>query len=103
MFEFVHFLFAAIGVGYLFPFSALTQPVDYWHYLFPDYNIEFPLATVYMWTVFTFLGFLVFFVGEPSYNHRMLGGFAGQFLVLFLVPTSYFLHLEEVSTNMDFG
>ena len=29
----------AIGIGYLFPFSALTQPVDYWNYLFPGYNL----------------------------------------------------------------
>jgi len=29
----------AFGVGYLFPFSALTQPVDYWNYLFPGYNM----------------------------------------------------------------
>mgnify|MGYP001376592802 CR=1 FL=1 len=29
----------AIGIGYLFPFSALTQPVDYWNYLFPGENM----------------------------------------------------------------
>ena len=29
----------AIGIGYLFPFSALTQPVDYWNYLFPGQNM----------------------------------------------------------------
>ena len=96
---FVSFLFAAIGVGYLFPFSALTQPVDYWHKLFPDYNIEFPLTTVYMWTTLTFLGLLVFFGGEPNYSRRMLGGFFGQFLVLVFVPSSYFLHFDEASFN----
>lgn len=88
-------LFAAVGVGYLFPFSALTQPVDYWHKLFPDFNIEFSLTTVYMWINLLFLGLLVFVGREPSYNHRIVGGFTGQLLVLLLVPSSYFLGLGE--------
>lgn len=41
-----YYLFAAIGIGYLFPFSALTQPVDYWAILFPDFNVEFSLTVV---------------------------------------------------------
>ena len=36
-----------IGIGYLFPFSALTQPIDYWKMLFPDYNIEFSISAIY--------------------------------------------------------
>jgi hypothetical protein len=42
-----YYLFAAIGVGYLFPFSALTQPVDYW-YAYPTHNIPsvYPLYTL---------------------------------------------------------
>ena len=34
-------MFIAIGVGYLFPFSALTQPVDYWTLMFPDFEMDF--------------------------------------------------------------
>jgi len=102
------FLVTIVGIGYLFPFSALTQPVDYWTLLFPDFNIEFPLTTIYMWTNLTMLTILVFFGGgggkggknHPShFTRRIVGGFVGQLLVLLIVPTSYFLHLEE-HTNM---
>ena len=55
-------LFACVGVGYLFPFSALTQPVDYWKKVFPDRNIEFPLVTLYMWTNLICLFVMVFCV-----------------------------------------
>ena len=51
--------FSIVGVGYLFPFSALTQPVDYWQLLFPDFNIEFPLTTIYMYTNLCMLTLLV--------------------------------------------
>ena len=88
-------LFTAVGVGYLFPFSALTQPVDYWHKVFPDFNIEFPLTTLYMWVNLIFLFLIVFFGGEPSYTFRIVGGFVGQLLVLIAVPSFYFLHMDE--------
>lgn len=88
-------LFTAIGVGYLFPFSALTQPVDYWHKMFPEFNIEFPITTMYMWVNLIFLFLIVFFGGEPSYTFRVVGGFMGQFVALVAVPSLYFLHLDE--------
>ena len=90
-------LFAWVGVGYLFPFSALTQPVDYWHLMFPQFNIEFPLTTLYLWTNLLFLALLVFLGGEPSYTTRIIGGFCGQFLVLAAVPTYYFFHFDEAT------
>mmetsp|Transcript_67147 Transcript_67147/g.132220 ORF Transcript_67147/g.132220 Transcript_67147/m.132220 type:complete len:462 (+) Transcript_67147:25-1410(+) len=88
-------LFTAVGVGYLFPFSALTQPVDYWHKIFPEFNIEFPITTMFMWVNLTALFLLVFLGGEPSYTWRVVGGFTGQLLVLIMVPSLYFLHMEE--------
>lgn len=88
-------LFAAVGVGYLFPFSALTQPVDYWNKIFPDFNIEFPLTTLYLWTNLIVLGLIVFLGGTPSYTFRIVGGFVGQLLVLVSVPSFYFLGLDE--------
>jgi len=84
-----------IGVGYLFPFTALTQPVDYWHEVFPDFNIEFPLTTVFLWSNLLFLGLIVFSTTEPSYTFRIVGGFLGQLLMLIFVPSIYFLHLKE--------
>ncbi|KAJ1412428.1 hypothetical protein B484DRAFT_435366, partial [Ochromonadaceae sp. CCMP2298] len=48
-------------------------------------NIEFPLTTLYLWTNLIFLGLVVFFGGEPSYTHRIVGGFVGQFIVLIMV------------------
>lgn len=88
-------LFAVIGVGYLFPFSALTQPIDYWHKIFPDFNIEFPLTTLYMWVNLIVLFLIVFVGGEPSYTFRIVGGFIGQFLVLVFVPSLYYFRLTE--------
>ena len=69
------FLFAVVGIGYLFPFSALTQPVDYWNLLFPDFNIEFPLTTLYMWSNLIMLAMLVFLGGRPNFTRRIVGGF----------------------------
>lgn len=90
------FYFVMVGIGYLFPFSALTQPVDYWHLLFPDFNIEFPLTTTYMYTNLFALAFLVWSSDEnPNFHRRMYGGFVGQLIALVLVPSSYFLGLSE--------
>ncbi|GMF28125.1 unnamed protein product [Phytophthora lilii] len=83
-------LFMLVGIGYLFPFSALTQPVDYWNMLFPDYNIEFAITSVYMYTNLVFLTFIVLVFRKPEYTGRIVGGFVGQLLVLAFVPTSYF-------------
>jgi equilibrative nucleoside transporter 1/2/3 len=44
------YMIVSLGIGYLFPFSALTQPVDYWQTLFPQWNIEFPITAVFMWS-----------------------------------------------------
>jgi equilibrative nucleoside transporter 1/2/3 len=89
-------LFTIVGVGYLFPFSALTQPIDYWNLLFPDFNMEFPLTALYMWTNLIMLGALVFgSQGTPHFTRRIVGGFIGQLLVLVAVPTSYFFHFDE--------
>ncbi|KAI9994850.1 hypothetical protein PInf_011688 [Phytophthora infestans] len=88
-------LFALIGVGYLFPFSALTQPVDYWNFLFPDFNIEFALTSTFMYTNLVFLGVIVVVFSKPWYKGRIVGGFVGQLLVLTFVPTSYFFLTSE--------
>ena len=85
----------AIGIGYLYPFSALTQPADYYHKLFPDYNIEFILTFFYMWVNLIVLFMLVFISGEYSYNFRIIGGFVGQLVILLIIPGSYYLKLSE--------
>lgn len=93
-------LFVLVGIGYLFPFSALTQPVDYWNLLFPDFNIEFPLTTLYMWTNLFVLGYLVGFSSTTSFSPRMIGGFVGQLLVLVFVPSTYFGYFTEDTNKM---
>jgi equilibrative nucleoside transporter 1/2/3 len=91
-------LFALVGVGFLFPFSALTQPVDYWHMLFPDFSIEFAITAVFVYTNLTFLAILVMVFGKPKYTNRIVGGFTGQLVVLAFVPTSYFF-LSSTNAN----
>lgn len=88
-------LFALVGIGYLFPFSALTQPVDYWKMLFPDYNIEFALTSTFMYTNLAFLALIVVVLGKPWYTARIVGGFVGQLVVLAFIPTSYFFMNSE--------
>lgn len=88
-------LFALVGVGYLFPFSALTQPVDYWKALFPDRNIEFALTSTFMYTNLAVLAFVVTALGKPWYTGRIVGGFVGQLAVLAFIPTSYFFLSSE--------
>ncbi|GMF46862.1 unnamed protein product [Phytophthora fragariaefolia] len=88
-------LFMLVGIGFLFPFSALTQPVDYWKMLFPDYNIEFAITSIFMYTNLAVLTLLVMFFGKPQYTLRVVGGFTGQLLVLAFVPTSYFFLTSE--------
>eukprot|EP01031_Cornospumella_fuschlensis_P041318 gene41318-50428_t len=91
---------AIIGVGYLFPFSALTQPVDFWHHVFPNFNIEFPLTTLYMWVNLLALAAVVFWGGKPNYEHRIVAGLVGQALVLVLVPSLYFFSLAPPAYYM---
>ena len=94
--------FALIGVGYLFPFSAMTQPVDYWHFLFPNFNVLFHLTACYNYVNLAVLALLVFTTAPQnsgrSFTFRITLGFAGQFIVLLIVPTSYFLLRSEYWT-----
>ncbi|GLD94455.1 hypothetical protein PINS_up003066 [Pythium insidiosum] len=97
-------LFMLVGIGYLFPFSALTQPVDYWKMLFPDFNVEFAITSTFMYTNLAFLGLIVVAFGKPWYTGRIVGGFIGQLVVLMFVPTSYFfLSTERANTIAVIG
>ncbi|KAH9105059.1 hypothetical protein LEN26_007416 [Aphanomyces euteiches] len=86
----INVLFSLIGVGYLFPFSALTQPVDYWTFLFPDFNIEFSITCVFLYTNLIALALIVSFGSTPWFTGRIVGGFAGQLGVLAFVPAVYY-------------
>lgn len=91
----VWYLVVLIGIGYLFPLSALVQPIDFWNMVFPGFNIDFPITTLYMWTNLIVLGSIVFMGRKPSYTFRIIGGFIGQLLVLVTVPTMYFFEKSE--------
>lgn len=95
----IHVYFAVIGIGYLFPFSAMTQPVDYWSLLFPDFNILFYISIVFMYTNMVLLVWLVLGTqknSNSSFKLRISGGFIGQLISLLAVPiATYFLHLPE--------
>ena len=89
--------FALIGIGYLFPFSAMSQPADYWSLLFPSFNILFLISLVFMGSNIVVLSALVFFEKEnsnESFKWRILLGFAGQLVALIIVPSTYFLKLN---------
>lgn len=42
-----YFCMTVIGIGYLFPISAIWAAFDYWKVLFPEENIEFAVTGVY--------------------------------------------------------
>eukprot|EP01134_Creolimax_fragrantissima_P005208 CFRG5208T1 len=92
---FTNFLIMSLGVGYLFPFSAMTQPVDYWKMLFPDVDMDFAISAVFMYTNLIALYAVVFILPDMGYTPRIVGGFLGQALVLIFVPSSYYLYLSE--------
>ena len=47
-------IFIAVGVGYLFPFLALSMPVDYWAELFPDHgDMDATISGIYFVTNLT--------------------------------------------------
>lgn len=87
----------ALGIGYLFSFASLTQPIDYWGVIFPTYkySIEYAISAVYIWVNAIALFLIVLWGGAPIFTRRIYGGFFCQFLVLLAIPTTYFLHLEE--------
>lgn len=93
---------AMIGIGYLFPFSALTQPVDYWTALFPDFNIEFPLTAVFFGVNLFFLFIIVASGGEtPNFQLRIVSGFIGQLLILIFVPSLTYMHLPSETVHYN--
>ncbi|CAE7401838.1 ETN8 [Symbiodinium sp. CCMP2592] len=71
----------AIGIGYLFPISAIWAAFDYWKVLFPDKNIEFVVTVVYqIGSVGTVA--LLSLTETFSLRRRIVGGFLGQFFCL---------------------
>lgn len=96
------FCFVLVGIGYLFPFSAMTQPVDYWKLLFPSFNILFYISAVFMTSNLFLLSILIYFSRENSTSMLTLKvtiGFFGQFLSLMAIPLSYHLHLDETGNR----
>lgn len=70
-----------IGIGYLFPISAIWAAFDYWELLFPKDNIEFTVSWVYqVGSVVTVA--LLSLAKAFKLGPRILGGFSGQFVCL---------------------
>jgi hypothetical protein len=93
---YARFLFVVVGIGAVFPYAALTQPVDYWSTTFPDYDVEFIVAAEYTWVnLVAIVAIMTWGAIQPDYDTRMLGGFLGQFFALFIIPTSSFINLSE--------
>ncbi|ETW07594.1 hypothetical protein H310_02071 [Aphanomyces invadans] len=79
-------IFAVLGFAYLFPFWALVQPVDYWHILFPTFNVEFDISLTYTVASVLTLVWVVFVSGVRGHNVRIVGGLATQVAVLVVLP-----------------
>mmetsp|Transcript_103468 Transcript_103468/g.297240 ORF Transcript_103468/g.297240 Transcript_103468/m.297240 type:complete len:428 (+) Transcript_103468:61-1344(+) len=73
-----------IGIGYLFPISAVWAAFDYWKVLFPDINIEFVVTGVYQ-TGSMFTVIFLMLAKSFSLGPRILGGFCGQFVCLAII------------------
>ncbi|KAF4665809.1 Epsin-1, required for endocytosis and actin patch assembly [Perkinsus olseni] len=73
-----------IGIGYLFPISAIWAAFDYWKTLFPDKNIEFVVTCLYQFG--SVMTVLILSLGKSmKFHRRILGGFSGQFCCLFVI------------------
>jgi len=82
----------AIGIGYLFPISAIWAAFDYWKVLFPDSNIEFVVTVVYqIGSVGTVA--ILSLTDSFSLRRRIVGGFAGQFVCLAFILSFRWLHV----------
>ncbi|CEM16681.1 unnamed protein product [Vitrella brassicaformis CCMP3155] len=77
--------FIVLGIGYLFPFSALFQAYDYWRWLF-EQNIEFDLNLMFWLVNILSLSSVVLFFSHSSITKRILVGFVGQFICISLLP-----------------
>jgi equilibrative nucleoside transporter 1/2/3 len=90
-------IFIAVGVGYLFPFLALSMPVDYWVELFPDHaDVDATISGIYFVTNLSTQIIISYFSrGNPNYSKRVYAGLTGQFIAIVVVPTSYFWGLSE--------
>ncbi|RLO12036.1 hypothetical protein DYB28_009031 [Aphanomyces astaci] len=84
-------LFAVLGFAYLFPFWALVQPVDYWHELFPTFNVEFNISLAYTVTSVATLAWVVFVSGVRGHKLRIVGGLLTQVVVLAVLPLASLL------------
>ncbi|RHY28084.1 hypothetical protein DYB32_006584 [Aphanomyces invadans] len=89
------FLFMVIGFGYLFPYNALSQPVDYWHLLFPAFNVDFEISWAYNIASVTTLFLIVWIGGKQWYTGRIVGGFFTQVVILAVLPASYLVFTTE--------
>eukprot|EP00971_Amphidinium_carterae_P089336 1768048-Amphidinium_carterae.1 len=79
-----HFCMTAIGIGYLFPISAVWAAYDYWKLLFPSINFEFGVTFVYQ------LGSLITVAAlsagsDFNMSRRIHSGFGGQFVSLLTI------------------
>jgi len=89
------FCMTVIGIGYLFPISAIWAAFDYWKLIFPEGNIEFEVSCVYQVGSVVTVAFLSF---SPSFSWgpRIYGGFSGQFVCLACILAFRWLHVEEL-------
>eukprot|EP00929_Paragymnodinium_shiwhaense_P054562 TRINITY_DN27348_c0_g1_i1.p1 TRINITY_DN27348_c0_g1~~TRINITY_DN27348_c0_g1_i1.p1 ORF type:complete len:437 (+),score=74.33 TRINITY_DN27348_c0_g1_i1:81-1391(+) len=87
-----HFYMMVIGIGYLFPISAIWAAFDYWKLLFGG-NVEFSVTVVYqIGSVLTV--FALSFGTTFSFGPRIYGGFCGQFLCLAAIMFSRWCAIE---------
>ncbi|KAH9154776.1 hypothetical protein LEN26_003361 [Aphanomyces euteiches] len=84
-------IFAVLGFAYLFPYHAMIQPVDYWHHLFPDVNMDVLISLHYTIMAVTTLCLLVCVGGVLRYTRRIVSGLVAQVLVLGLIPAAALL------------
>ncbi|CAK4084805.1 unnamed protein product [Aphanomyces euteiches] len=84
-------IFAVLGFAYLFPYHAMIQPVDYWHHLFPDVNMDVLISLHYTIMAVTMLCLLVCVGGVLRYTRRIVSGLVAQVLVLGLIPAAALL------------
>jgi equilibrative nucleoside transporter 1/2/3 len=83
-----------IGMGYLFPISALWSAFDYWKVVFPGQNVEFEITCVYqLFCCVTVL--CLSLTSDISFSDRIIGGFCGQFICIAIIFGLLWVDLDQ--------
>lgn len=77
-----------LGCGFLFPYNSFITAVDYFSYLYPNYNVEFAFPAVYTISLLATMGLMVKWGRSYSFATRIVGSFICFLVTMIAVPVA---------------